>query len=113
MLNEMLNNAKPNERFAEGDAYDVSSSFFVAGGECGLTPKQNSQQMAQKSKAVQPKIQRWIEESAENNPEAMGTFLPNFGKFVELLILDLLRSAAPDERFDQQRRAAIRIFQSW
>ena len=42
MLNEMLTNAKPNERFVEGDTYDVSndarnsiavdpdSSFFVA-----------------------------------------------------------------------------------
>lgn len=25
LLNEMLNNSKPNERFADGDAYDVSS----------------------------------------------------------------------------------------
>jgi ADP-ribosylation factor-binding protein GGA len=28
MLNEMLSNAKPRERFVEGDAYDVSSRFL-------------------------------------------------------------------------------------
>ncbi|KAK4057491.1 ARF-binding protein [Microbotryomycetes sp. JL221] len=45
LLNEMLNNAKPNERFVDGDAFD---------------------QIAQKCRHVQPKIQKWISESAEN-----------------------------------------------
>ena len=27
LLNEMLSNAKPNERFVEGDAYDVRGSI--------------------------------------------------------------------------------------
>jgi hypothetical protein len=30
------------------------------------------QQLADKARQVQPKMQKWIEESAENNPEAMG-----------------------------------------
>ncbi|GAA5980173.1 hypothetical protein JCM11641_006938 [Rhodosporidiobolus odoratus] len=54
LLNEMLNNAKPKERFVEGDAYD---------------------QIAQKCRHVQPKLQKWIEESAENNPEGMDRLL--------------------------------------
>ncbi|GAA5865922.1 hypothetical protein JCM1840_006302 [Sporobolomyces johnsonii] len=54
LLNEMLNNAKPKERFVEGDAYD---------------------QIAQKCRHVQPKIQKWIGESAENNPDAMDRLL--------------------------------------
>lgn len=29
LLNEMLNNAKPKEKFVEGDAYDVSLSFSL------------------------------------------------------------------------------------
>ncbi|GAA5962499.1 hypothetical protein JCM21900_002505 [Sporobolomyces salmonicolor] len=54
LLNEMLNNAKPKERFVEGDAYD---------------------QIAQKCRHVQPKLQKWIGESAENNPDAMDRLL--------------------------------------
>ncbi|GAA5948305.1 hypothetical protein JCM3765_001364 [Sporobolomyces pararoseus] len=54
LLNEMLNNAKPKEKFVEGDAYD---------------------QIAQKCRHVQPKIQKWIGESAENNPDAMDRLL--------------------------------------
>ncbi|ORY88230.1 VHS domain-domain-containing protein [Leucosporidium creatinivorum] len=54
LLNEMLNNAKPKERFVDGDAFD---------------------QIAQKCRHVQPKIQKWIAESAENNPEAMDRLL--------------------------------------
>ncbi|KAM0786809.1 hypothetical protein ACM66B_002241 [Microbotryomycetes sp. NB124-2] len=45
LLNEMLDNSKPNERFVDGDAYD---------------------QIAQKCRHVQPKIQKWISESSEN-----------------------------------------------
>ncbi|GAA5870301.1 hypothetical protein JCM8547_006597 [Rhodosporidiobolus lusitaniae] len=54
LLNEMLNNAKPKERFVEGDAYD---------------------QIAQKCRHVQPKLQKWIADSAENNPDAMDRLL--------------------------------------
>lgn len=54
LLNEMLNNAKPKERFVDGDAFD---------------------QIARKSRNVQPKIQKWIEESAENDPDAMDRLL--------------------------------------
>ncbi|GAA6061454.1 hypothetical protein JCM10212_005657 [Sporobolomyces blumeae] len=54
LLNEMLNNAKPKEKFVEGDAYD---------------------QIAQKCRHVQPKIQKWIGESAESNPDAMDRLL--------------------------------------
>ncbi|KDE04802.1 hypothetical protein MVLG_04766 [Microbotryum lychnidis-dioicae p1A1 Lamole] len=54
LLNEMLNNAKPKERFVEGDAYD---------------------QIAQKCRHVQPKIQKWIEESVENDPGAIDRLL--------------------------------------
>jgi ADP-ribosylation factor-binding protein GGA len=39
MLNEMLDNMKPNEKFAEGDAFD---------------------QIASRCRNVQPKIQKWI-----------------------------------------------------
>ncbi|KAG0657851.1 hypothetical protein C6P46_006213 [Rhodotorula mucilaginosa] len=51
LLNEMLNNAAPKERFVEGDAYD---------------------QIAKKCRHVQPKLQKWIADSAESNPDAMG-----------------------------------------
>ncbi|GAA6023766.1 hypothetical protein JCM10207_001184, partial [Rhodosporidiobolus poonsookiae] len=54
LLNEMLNNAKERERFVEGDAYD---------------------QIAQKCRHVQPKLQKWIADSAENNPDAMDRLL--------------------------------------
>jgi len=33
LLNEMLNNAKPNERFVDGDAFDVSSGPGQMDGE--------------------------------------------------------------------------------
>ncbi|KAL7009585.1 ARF-binding protein [Cystobasidiomycetes sp. EMM_F5] len=48
MLNEMLDNVKPNERFAEGDAFD---------------------QIAVRCRNVQPKIQKWIG-SAEEDQDA-------------------------------------------
>ncbi|GAA5984751.1 hypothetical protein JCM10908_003485 [Rhodotorula pacifica] len=54
LLNEMLNNAAPKERFVEGDAYD---------------------QIAKKCRHVQPKLQKWIAESAESNPEGMDRLL--------------------------------------
>ncbi|GAA6042452.1 hypothetical protein JCM8097_008461 [Rhodosporidiobolus ruineniae] len=54
LLNEMLNNAQPKERFVDGDAYD---------------------QIAQKCRHVQPKLQKWIADSAENNPDAMDRLL--------------------------------------
>ncbi|KAI5478651.1 VHS domain containing protein [Pseudohyphozyma bogoriensis] len=54
LLNEMLNNAKPNERFADGDAY---------------------YQIAHKCRQVQPKLQKWIEENAENDPSAIDRLL--------------------------------------
>ena len=70
LLNEMLNNAKPNERFAEGDAYDVSRESAACEEE--TEADERSQQIAQKSRQVQPKLQKWIEESAENNPDEIG-----------------------------------------
>ncbi|EGU11103.1 VHS domain-containing protein [Rhodotorula toruloides ATCC 204091] len=54
LLNEMLNNANPKERFVEGDAYD---------------------QIAQKCRHVQPKLQKWIADSSENHPESMDRLL--------------------------------------
>ncbi|GAA5899502.1 hypothetical protein JCM8208_000576 [Rhodotorula glutinis] len=54
LLNEMLNNANPRERFVEGDAYD---------------------QIAQKCRHVQPKLQKWIADSAENDPDSMDRLL--------------------------------------
>ncbi|GAA5962156.1 hypothetical protein JCM8115_006610 [Rhodotorula mucilaginosa] len=54
LLNEMLNNAAPKERFVEGDAYD---------------------QIAKKCRHVQPKLQKWIADSAESNPDAMDRLL--------------------------------------
>ncbi|GAA5855408.1 hypothetical protein JCM9279_006473 [Rhodotorula babjevae] len=54
LLNEMLNNANPRERFVEGDAYD---------------------QIAQKCRRVQPKLQKWIADSAENDPDSMDRLL--------------------------------------
>ncbi|KAL8278964.1 hypothetical protein RQP46_008633 [Phenoliferia psychrophenolica] len=54
LLNEMLNNTKPKERFADGDSYH---------------------QIANKCRQVQPKIQKWIEESAENDPGSMDRLL--------------------------------------
>merc|ERR1719487_2144780 len=54
LLNEMLNNAAPKERFVEGDAYD---------------------QIAKKCRHIQPKLQKWIAESAETNPEGMDRLL--------------------------------------
>ncbi|MBW0491512.1 hypothetical protein O181_031227 [Austropuccinia psidii MF-1] len=45
LLNELLNNAQPSEKFVEGDAFD---------------------QLSQKCKLVQPKLQKWISESTEN-----------------------------------------------
>ncbi|BGP11020.1 ARF-binding protein [Rhodotorula toruloides] len=54
LLNEMLNNANPKERFVEGDAYD---------------------QIAQKCRHVQPKLQKWIADSSENHPDSMDRLL--------------------------------------
>lgn len=48
MLNEMLDNMKPTERFADGDAFD---------------------QIASRCRGAQPKIQKWIS-SAEENEDA-------------------------------------------
>lgn len=45
MLNEMLDNMKPTERFADGDAFD---------------------QIASRCRAAQPKIQKWISNAEEN-----------------------------------------------
>lgn len=45
MLNEMLDNMKPTERFADGDAFD---------------------QIASKCRNAQPKIQKWISNAEEN-----------------------------------------------
>ncbi|PLW41163.1 hypothetical protein PCANC_12381 [Puccinia coronata f. sp. avenae] len=53
LLNELLNNAQPGEKFVEGDAFD---------------------QLSQKCKQVQPKLQKWINESADN-PEMMDRLL--------------------------------------
>ncbi|EGG00811.1 uncharacterized protein MELLADRAFT_50288 [Melampsora larici-populina 98AG31] len=54
LLNELLNNAQPGERFVDGDAFD---------------------QISQKCKQVQPKLQKWINEAAENRPEMMDRLL--------------------------------------
>ncbi|BGP27297.1 VHS domain containing protein [Rhodotorula toruloides] len=54
LLNEMLNNANAKERFVEGDAYD---------------------QIAQKCRHVQPKLQKWIADSSENHPDSMDRLL--------------------------------------
>ncbi|KAH9822551.1 VHS domain-containing protein [Melampsora americana] len=54
LLNELLNNAQPGERFVDGDAFD---------------------QISQKCKQVQPKLQKWISEAAENRPEMMDRLL--------------------------------------
>ncbi|KAI8445075.1 VHS domain-containing protein [Phakopsora pachyrhizi] len=54
LLNELLNNAQPSEKFVEGDAFD---------------------QLSQKCKQVQPKLQKWIGESAENQPDMMDRLL--------------------------------------
>ncbi|OAV87080.1 hypothetical protein PTTG_03378 [Puccinia triticina 1-1 BBBD Race 1] len=53
LLNELLNNAQPGEKFVEGDAFD---------------------QLSQKCKQVQPKLQKWINESADN-PDMMDRLL--------------------------------------
>lgn len=68
----MLNNAAPKERFVEGDAYDVSQPLL----RFPITPADactSAQQIAKKCRHVQPKLQKWIAESAESNPEGMGT----------------------------------------
>ncbi|KAH8915425.1 VHS-domain-containing protein [Atractiella rhizophila] len=54
VLNEMLDNATQNEKFVEGDAYD---------------------QVAKKCRQVQPKIQQWIGDAAENDPDSMDRLL--------------------------------------
>ncbi|KAG0144886.1 hypothetical protein CROQUDRAFT_46614 [Cronartium quercuum f. sp. fusiforme G11] len=54
LLNELLNNAQPGEKFVDGDAFD---------------------QISQKCKQVQPKLQKWISEAAENRPEMMDRLL--------------------------------------
>ncbi|GAA5826769.1 hypothetical protein JCM11251_002888 [Rhodosporidiobolus azoricus] len=54
LLNEMLNNAQPKERFVDGDAYD---------------------QIAIKCRQVQPKLQKWIGEAGERDPEGMDRLL--------------------------------------
>jgi ADP-ribosylation factor-binding protein GGA len=40
LLNEMLNNAKPKERFVEGDAFDVS--LWRPGRDCGMSGSSGS-----------------------------------------------------------------------
>ncbi|SCV69472.1 BQ2448_2492 [Microbotryum intermedium] len=80
LLNEMLNNAKPKERFVEGDAYDVSTVQRWETSSCRALTEIFSgcfswQQIAQKCRHVQPKIQKWIEESAENDPGAIDRLL--------------------------------------
>lgn len=74
-MNEMLNNAKPKERFADGDAFDVSRILSLHQGALRKLICEtyiDSQQIAKKCRSVQPKIQKWIEDSAENDPGAMG-----------------------------------------
>ena len=66
LLNEMLSNAKPNERFVEGDAYDVRRGLAIA-----LTA---AQQIAQRIRQVQPRLQRIIGDASENAPDEMGAF---------------------------------------
>ena len=53
MLNEMLNNLKPNEKLVDGDAFD---------------------QIAQRCRNVQPRIQKWISEDTGEEADSVGAF---------------------------------------
>lgn len=53
LLNEMLTNAKPNERFVDGDAYD---------------------QIAQRIRQVQPRLQKLIQDASEGDADQMGAY---------------------------------------
>jgi ADP-ribosylation factor-binding protein GGA len=54
MLNEMLDNMKPTERFADGDAFD---------------------QIASRCRGAQPKIQKWISNAEESeDADTIGIF---------------------------------------
>ncbi|KAG2004690.1 VHS domain-containing protein [Coprinopsis cinerea AmutBmut pab1-1] len=56
LLNEMLDNVDPNrgEKFVDGDAYDQVSAIL---------------------KAARPKIQKWISDAQNDDPESLDTFL--------------------------------------
>ncbi|PWZ01056.1 VHS-domain-containing protein, partial [Testicularia cyperi] len=78
LLNDMLNNAKPGEKFAQGDAYD---------------------QIAAHLRSVQPRIQKWIsevEEESSSSAEAGGA-ADNMDRL--LLINDLINQIV--ERYHQ------------
>ena len=67
----MLTNAKPGERFVEGDAYDVSVLATTAA-ITFLIAAFNPQQISRRCRQVQPRIQKLIQEAAESKPEQMG-----------------------------------------
>ena len=80
MLNEMLSNAKPNERLVEGDAYDVSLSSHLL--ERNLI--KGEQQISQRCRQVQPKIQKWIQEASEGDTDQMGTSYIRFSCLIPI-----------------------------
>lgn len=88
LLNEMLNNTKPKERFADGDSYHVRPVRCISVAD--TDPLTNAQQIANKCRQVQPKIQKWIEESAENDPGSMGASIVH--GYVWLTGADALRA---------------------
>lgn len=54
LLNDMLDQAKPNEKFVSGDAYD---------------------QVASNLRSVQPRLQKWINQAQEEESEQLQRFL--------------------------------------
>lgn len=73
LLNDMLNNAKDGEKFAQGDAYD---------------------QIAAHLRSVQPRIQKWISEVEENEASSESDNMDRL-----LLINDLINQVV--ERYQQ------------
>ncbi|CAE7143685.1 unnamed protein product [Rhizoctonia solani] len=77
LLNELLDNfdVSRGEKFAKGDAYDVGiniSLFYVL----ILTGKPvYVKQVANVLRQARPKIQKWIGEAEEGDPESLDTFL--------------------------------------
>jgi hypothetical protein len=67
---------------AQRDAEQGQAERAIRGRRCfrsefteacpGSVLTMSPQQLADKARQVQPKMQKWIEDSAENNPEAMG-----------------------------------------
>lgn len=86
----MLNNSKPKERFVDGDAYDVSLSPFTLAWKFRTPLRLTNnlfQQIARKCRSVQPKIQKWIAESAESDPGGMGRL--RFSSRIDMILICL------------------------